>query len=114
MGDAAHTLSPDSGQGVSVALEDAQMLGVLLQHYLPSEGQADDETVSRALKKVCNAYEAMRIPRVGRILDVAKRQGDGKRQISWFRAKLRDFFLWLMCTRFCFPLRALNIHFIHL
>lgn len=34
VGDAAHALQPSSGQGASQALEDAEMLSILLSHYL--------------------------------------------------------------------------------
>ncbi|KAK0464734.1 uncharacterized protein EV420DRAFT_1618490 [Desarmillaria tabescens] len=89
MGDAAHAASPDSGQGASMAFEDAQMLGLLLRHYLPH---------SDPLPKVAKAYEDMRIPRVGRILRIGRRQAEGKREISRFKAAVRDLFLWIMCT----------------
>ncbi|KAK0201593.1 hypothetical protein DFS33DRAFT_1000826 [Desarmillaria ectypa] len=95
MGDAAHAASPDSGQGASMAFEDAQMLGLLLRHYLPD---------SEPLPKVAKAYEDMRIPRVRRILRLGRRQADGKREISWFKASVRDLILWILCH---LPLRAL-------
>lgn len=34
VGDAAHALQPSSGQGASQALEDAEMVSILLSHYL--------------------------------------------------------------------------------
>ncbi|KAK0222062.1 hypothetical protein IW262DRAFT_1460329 [Armillaria fumosa] len=92
VGDAAHAAAPDSGQGASMALEDAQMLAILLRHY------------SADLPKVAKAYENMRIPRVGKILRRGRRYGDGKRDISWFRAAVRDLILWIMCH---LPLRIM-------
>ncbi|KAK0421712.1 hypothetical protein EV421DRAFT_1872391 [Armillaria borealis] len=91
VGDATHAAAPDSGQGASMALEDVQMLAMLLRHY------------SSDLPKVVKAYEDMRIPRVGRILRLGRRNGDGKREISWFRAAVRDLVLWIMCH---LPLRV--------
>ncbi|KAK0188262.1 hypothetical protein F5146DRAFT_1104935 [Armillaria mellea] len=85
VGDAAHAAAPDSGQGASMALEDVQMLAMLLRHY------------SSDLPKVAKAYEDMRIPRVGRILRLGRRNRDGKREITWFRAAVRDLILWIMC-----------------
>lgn len=44
VGDAAHALQPSSGQGASQALEDAEMLSILLSHYLAKvqqEGSAE-------------------------------------------------------------------------
>ncbi|KAG7443159.1 FAD/NAD(P)-binding domain-containing protein [Guyanagaster necrorhizus] len=95
VGDAAHAAAPDSGQGASMAFEDAQMLGLLLRHYLPD---------SDPLPKVAKAYEDMRIPRVGRILRIGRRQAEGKREISWFKAAVRDLVLWIMCH---LPLRVM-------
>ena len=41
VGDAAHALQPSSGQGASQALEDAEMLSILLSHYLAKGRQGD-------------------------------------------------------------------------
>ncbi|KAK0464774.1 uncharacterized protein EV420DRAFT_1638341 [Desarmillaria tabescens] len=95
VGDAAHVASPYSGHGASLAFEDAQMLGLLLRHYL-----SDPES----LPKVAKAYEEMRIPRVGRILRLERRQTDGKREISRFKAVVRDLVLWILCH---LPLRVM-------
>lgn len=91
VGDAAHAASPYSGHGASLAFEDAQMFGLLLHHYLSDP---------QSLPKVAKAYEDMRIPRVGRILRFGRRQTDGKREISWFKAIVRDLILWIMCMLF--------------
>ncbi|SJL04871.1 uncharacterized protein ARMOST_08242 [Armillaria ostoyae] len=73
VGDAAHAALPYSGHGASLAFEDTQMLGLLLHHYLSNP---------ESLPKVAKAYEDMRIPRVGQILRLGRRQTDGKREIS--------------------------------
>ncbi|KAK0201571.1 hypothetical protein DFS33DRAFT_1276446 [Desarmillaria ectypa] len=54
--------------------EDTQMLYLLLRHYL-----SDPEP----LPKIVKAYEDTKIPRMGRILRLGRRQTDGKREISW-------------------------------
>lgn len=95
VGNAAHAASPYSGHGASLAFEDAQMLGLLLHHYLSNP---------ESLPKVATAYEDMRIPCVGRILRLGRCQTDGKREISWLKAIIRNLILWIMCMLFllCF------------
>src|SRR5690606_28867010 len=64
-GDAAHATSPASGQGVSMALEDAVTLAKCLR---------DVPDVARAFA----AYEGLRRKRVERIVAMGKRNGGGK------------------------------------
>ncbi len=64
VGDAAHATSPASGQGASMALEDALTLAKCLR----------DLPVGQALA----AYEGLRRKRVERIVAMGKRNGDGK------------------------------------
>ena len=50
VGDAAHALQPSSGQGASQALEDAEMLSILLSHYLAKlrhKGSVEPATMLR-------------------------------------------------------------------
>ena len=65
VGDAAHAVSPSTGQGVSLAWEDAAVLGLHLSH------RADPRTAIAA-------YESARRARVDRVVKWGKRTGDAK------------------------------------
>lgn len=65
LGDAAHAASPASGQGASMALEDAVAFGRCVR---------DLPNVPRAFA----AYEALRRARVERVVAHGRRNGDGK------------------------------------
>ena len=81
IGDAAHAISPHAGQGASLALEDAMLLGKLLR-----DGLSDHEA--------CFArFAAARRRRVERIVREARRRGDGKQTLSPRGAWMRDRFL---------------------
>lgn len=113
IGDAAHALPTSSGQGVSQALEDAQVLALLLRHYLCQSHCLDDddngEQVSgqaepipaagakkNAIIQAAEAYCKLRKPRVKRIADRAKAMGDMKRKKSFVGEWLTYFFIWLL------------------
>ncbi|KAL0058965.1 hypothetical protein AAF712_014333 [Marasmius tenuissimus] len=94
LGDAAHTMPPDSGQGVSCAVEDGLALALLLKHYLAKAENGDSGSMTAARKAVL-AYEEIRKPRVEGILKFAKKSGDGKREMGWVGEKVRDWGLWI-------------------
>jgi 2-polyprenyl-6-methoxyphenol hydroxylase-like FAD-dependent oxidoreductase len=77
IGDAAHATSPHAGQGASLALEDAMRLSRLMR-----EGQELGETF--------RAFEQERRPRVERIVAIARRNGNNKREFSAAGAWIRD------------------------
>jgi 2-polyprenyl-6-methoxyphenol hydroxylase-like FAD-dependent oxidoreductase len=77
IGDAAHATSPHAGQGASLALEDAMRLGCLMR-----EG--------RELGQTFQAFEQERRSRVERIVAIARRNGNGKREFSAAGAWIRD------------------------
>jgi 2-polyprenyl-6-methoxyphenol hydroxylase-like FAD-dependent oxidoreductase len=77
IGDAAHATSPHAGQGASLALEDAMRLARLL-----SQGGE--------LGEVFAAFEEERRPRVERVVALARRNGNHKRQFSPAGAWIRD------------------------
>ncbi len=83
IGDAAHATSPHAGQGASIALEDAMRLGRLMQ-----EGRELDTTFE--------AFEAERRPRAERVVALARRNGNSKREFSATGAWIRDHMLRLM------------------
>lgn len=71
VGDAAHAVSPASGQGASLALEDAVTLARALRDTTDTAGTPD---VSEALRR----YEHERRQRVEKIVELGRRNGDGK------------------------------------
>jgi 2-polyprenyl-6-methoxyphenol hydroxylase-like FAD-dependent oxidoreductase len=79
IGDAAHATSPHAGQGASVALEDALRLVQLL---------ACEAQTEIAFQR----FEAERRPRVEKIVALARRNGNSKREFSrtgaWFRDRM--------------------------
>ena len=84
IGDAAHATSPHAGQGASLALEDALRLGRLMA--------ADQE-----LGLTFESFERERRPRAERIVAVARRNGNNKREFSPTGAWIRDRMLkWLI------------------
>jgi 2-polyprenyl-6-methoxyphenol hydroxylase-like FAD-dependent oxidoreductase len=79
IGDAAHATSPHAGQGASVALEDALRLARLLH---------EEAETGAAFAK----FESERRARVERIVALARRNGNQKREFSragaWFRDQM--------------------------
>jgi len=77
IGDAAHATSPHAGQGASLALEDALRLSRLMQ-----DGQDLAATFA--------AFEAERRRRAERVVAVARRNGNSKREFGAAGAWIRD------------------------
>jgi hypothetical protein len=103
MGDAAHAMPPDAGQGVSCAVEDAVVIALLLKHYL-SQQTAD---LGDVLKRTTEAYEKMRMGRLAHILNAGKKAGDSKRELTKWQEVIRDFFISILCQYF-----MLNLFFV--
>jgi 2-polyprenyl-6-methoxyphenol hydroxylase-like FAD-dependent oxidoreductase len=83
IGDAAHATSPHAGQGASLALEDAMRLGRLMQ-----PGQELGVTFEN--------FESERRPRAERVVALARRNGNSKREFSATGAWIRDRMLKLL------------------
>jgi 2-polyprenyl-6-methoxyphenol hydroxylase-like FAD-dependent oxidoreductase len=77
IGDAAHATSPHAGQGASLALEDAMRLGRLTQNR-------------QELSLTFQNFEAERRPRAEKIVALARRNGNSKREFSATGAWIRD------------------------
>ena len=77
IGDAAHAVSPNSGQGASLALEDALVLARLLRGDAPAE---------QALAQ----FEAMRRERVEKVIAYGRRAGEDKKIEGKIGLWLRD------------------------
>lgn len=106
VGDAAHTLPPTSGQGVSQALEDSQALALLLAHYLhsplPSKSQQDPSAspVKTQIQAAITAFQSIRKPRVEYILDFSRRMSNRKKKMGPVGEWMTYFFMWALCTIF--------------
>lgn len=83
IGDAAHATSPHAGQGASLALEDAMRLGRLMQ---------DRQDLSLTFRN----FEAERRPRAEKIVALARRNGNSKREFSPTGAWIRNRMMKLM------------------
>ncbi|MBR1232259.1 NAD(P)/FAD-dependent oxidoreductase [Bradyrhizobium sp. AUGA SZCCT0182] len=83
IGDAAHATSPHAGQGASLALEDALRLGRLMQ-------------TRQELALTFQNFEAERRPRAEKIVALARRNGNSKREFSPTGAWIRDRMMKLM------------------
>jgi 2-polyprenyl-6-methoxyphenol hydroxylase-like FAD-dependent oxidoreductase len=95
IGDAAHATSPHAGQGASLALEDAMRLGKLMQ-------------LDRELGLIFQNFEAERRPRAEKIVALARRNGNSKREFSATGAWLRDHMLKLLL-----PISAKGMDFMY-
>ncbi len=73
IGDAAHAVAPHSGQGASMALEDAQYLAKLLR-----------ESNGLQLERVFAAFEQHRRPRTDKVIALGRRNGRYKEKVSAF------------------------------
>jgi 2-polyprenyl-6-methoxyphenol hydroxylase-like FAD-dependent oxidoreductase len=84
IGDAAHATSPHAGQGASLALEDALRLGRLMQ-------------TRQELSLTFQNFEAERRPRAEKIVALARRNGNSKREFSptgaWIRNRMMKLLL---------------------
>ena len=83
IGDAAHATSPHAGQGASLALEDAMRLGRLMQ-------------TKQETSLTFQNFEAERRPRAEKIVALARRNGNSKREFSATGAWIRDRMLKLL------------------
>ncbi|RDW62904.1 FAD-dependent oxidoreductase [Aspergillus mulundensis] len=103
VGDAAHALPSTSGQGSSQALEDVEALAMLLGHALQgvySTGSADTLKLKAAITTAARRYEAIRYPRVRRILENAQRMQSNKRDMGFLTEYMMYCGLWIAG---CFP-----------
>jgi 2-polyprenyl-6-methoxyphenol hydroxylase-like FAD-dependent oxidoreductase len=87
IGDAAHAVSPNSGQGASMAFEDAMYLAKLLRD------SADYE-------QVFARFEQERKPRVEKIVAEGRRRGNDKEAISPLKARMRDLMMTILINLF--------------
>lgn len=86
VGDAAHATSPSSGQGASMAIEDAVVLGQCLRD-------------APSIRDAFATFERLRRPRVERVVAQGKRNGSGKAP-GLAGAFLRDLVMPVMMRQF--------------
>ena len=80
---------PGSGQGASMALEDCEILAMLLAHH-----QDQDEGGWRLAAKL---YSDMRIPRLLWIRQEADKRSGMKQDMGIVQEMVMYFFIWLSC-----------------
>lgn len=80
LGDAAHAVSPHSGQGASMAIEDAVVLAACL---------AAESSPKAAFAR----YESLRRVRVRKAIEVGRAGGSQKLAQTWWELKIRDLVL---------------------
>ncbi|MCE9597028.1 MAG: FAD-dependent monooxygenase [Spirochaetia bacterium] len=88
IGDAAHAVSPNSGQGASLALEDALFLANLLR------------TSERGYSETFAAFESARKGRVEKIVQEGRRRSKGKDVATPLQSRIRNFFIGIMIKLF--------------
>jgi 2-polyprenyl-6-methoxyphenol hydroxylase-like FAD-dependent oxidoreductase len=106
IGDAAHTLPYTSGQGVSMALEDAQALAMLLAHYLQNQNpppttskqKPPSPPIERQIQAAITTFQTIRKPRVERIIDFSRRTSNPKMKMGPVKEWITYFFMWVRCT----------------
>jgi 2-polyprenyl-6-methoxyphenol hydroxylase-like FAD-dependent oxidoreductase len=84
IGDAAHAVSPHSGQGASLALEDAMYLAKMLRLALrhDSPGAAKDAVDAQVLESAFRAFQEGRKERAEKIVAEGMRRGEPRRTKS--------------------------------
>jgi 2-polyprenyl-6-methoxyphenol hydroxylase-like FAD-dependent oxidoreductase len=87
IGDAAHAVSPNAGQGASMALEDTLLLAKLIR---------DEKTFSTAFEK----FESARKPRVEKIVKEGRSRGVDKTIVSPFQQKIRELMIRIFVNLF--------------
>ena len=80
MGDAAHAVTPHSGQGASMALEDALVLAACI---------ATETTPIASFRR----FESLRRKRVEEAVALGRQGGQQKKAQSWLALRLRDLML---------------------
>jgi 2-polyprenyl-6-methoxyphenol hydroxylase-like FAD-dependent oxidoreductase len=87
IGDSAHAVSPNSGQGASMAMEDAMYLAKLLRDMSD-------------YRQVFEQFEAHRKPRVEKIVAEGRRRGSDKKVTSAFQQTVREFMMRIFVNLF--------------
>lgn len=89
LGDAAHAVQPSSGQGSSMAMEDAETLARLLAHHL-----AQDPEAGHLL--ACKQYSDLRVPRLAKVHKKAQQLDSMKQDIGLMQEMVMYALVWAM------------------
>jgi 2-polyprenyl-6-methoxyphenol hydroxylase-like FAD-dependent oxidoreductase len=89
IGDSAHAVSPNSGQGASQALEDSMLLGKLIKQQLNNNNK--EFPSSAQWQQVFQAFQVKRQGRVEAIIQRGRQSGEAKqKKLGKFACWLRD------------------------
>ncbi|KZT27595.1 FAD/NAD(P)-binding domain-containing protein [Neolentinus lepideus HHB14362 ss-1] len=94
VGDAAHVAPPESGQGVSFAVEDAAAFSLLLAHHLSLSAVSEKE----AAKRAAGDYSTLRKSRVESIITAAMKRVANKTEMGPWKRWIRDWIIWLLAA----------------
>lgn len=94
IGDAAHAVSPNSGQGASMAMEDAMYLFSLILKRQHAVGADDPQLIERIFAGDCllSEYQRGRQKRCEKIVEDGRRRGQSKKPMGTVMEWTRDFF----------------------
>lgn len=96
VGDAAHALQPSSGQGACQALEDAESLALLLEHYLSEVKSSDGNAVFAATQTSLTKFVQLRKPRLHKIYVQSQRMAGMKKEMGFVQEMVTYGFIKLM------------------
>lgn len=106
VGDAAHALSPTTGQGASQALEDSQTLALALamrlQDVYAERGRAsetadgEDKDETGAVAQAIKLYQDVRSPRVKEIAERGRKMDGSKVKAGMVKEYIMYLFLWIL------------------
>ena len=94
IGDAAHALQPSSGQGASMALEDAEVLARLLAHHLEHDQESGHSLAAKQ-------YSDMRIPRLKMVHKRAQQTAGMKQDMGVVMEIVMYLFIWITSKQCC-------------
>ena len=97
IGDAAHALSPTTGQGVSQGVEDAQVLALLLGAYL-SQAAARANQTKQGVELAIKGLHAVKMGRVKEIATSDRKINERKGVQGVIQEYVMYLFLWLIGT----------------
>lgn len=93
LGDAAHALQPSSGQGASLAFEDAESFTLLLTHYLSRTAAVSFQA---AIEKAGKEYESLRRPRVQEVYVRSQQMSRMKGEMGFVGEMVMSAAIWAM------------------